>query len=353
MAQPTIKDVAKLAGVSISTVSRVMNKSKPVSPEAEQKVQDAITKLGFKANQLARSLVMKKSNSIGILVQDIGIDYMAQIVRGVEEVGRLDDDSHDILLSSTYDKLEQKRDSVEALYKKQVEGVVVISEDIEPEIIVKIKDFGLPYILLDRFYKANDFRTVSFDCRTAMKEITDYVISLGNKKLTYVRRDLGYEITKMKSAGFEDAVREHKLEPDIYNCETVEGLEKETEIEIGYHAAEELLGKKKLRNHAFVCESDDLAIGIYHYCYDHKISVPDDIQITGFGCSRLSQTIRPRLTTVVEGYYDIGAVAIRLLIKLLHYNSKHMGEPRKMTLDESVYLPTEIKVGESTKKRNT
>ena len=89
MAQPTIKDVAKLAGVSISTVSRVMNRSKPVSPEAERRVLDAINKLGFKPNELARSLVMKKSNSIGILVKDIGIEYMAQIIRGAEEVGRM------------------------------------------------------------------------------------------------------------------------------------------------------------------------------------------------------------------------------------------------------------------------
>ena len=88
MSSPTIKDVAKLAGVSISTVSRVMNDSKPVSPEARRKVLDAIEKLDFKPNELARSLVMKRSNLIGVVVKDIGIPYMAQIVRGAEEIGR-------------------------------------------------------------------------------------------------------------------------------------------------------------------------------------------------------------------------------------------------------------------------
>ena len=77
MGQPTIKDVAKLAGVSISTVSRVMNNSKPVSPEARKKVLDAINKLDFKPNELARSLVMRKSNLVGVIVEDIGIEYMA------------------------------------------------------------------------------------------------------------------------------------------------------------------------------------------------------------------------------------------------------------------------------------
>ena len=89
MGQPTIKDVAKLAGVSISTVSRVMNNSKPVSPEARRKVLDAINKLDFKPNELARSLVMRKSNLVGVIVKDIGIEYMAQLIRGIEEIGRV------------------------------------------------------------------------------------------------------------------------------------------------------------------------------------------------------------------------------------------------------------------------
>ena len=151
MSQPTIKDVAKLAGVSISTVSRVMNESKPVSPEAKRKVLDAINKLGFKPNELARSLVMKKSNSIGILVKDIGIEYMAQIVRGIEEVGKMY--NYDILLSSTYGELENEKKSVDFLCRKQVEGIILLSENIDPEIIVKIKEYGMPFILLDRYYK--------------------------------------------------------------------------------------------------------------------------------------------------------------------------------------------------------
>ena len=104
MSAPTIKDVAKLAGVSISTVSRVMNESKPVSPESRRKVLDAIKKLDFKPNELARSLVMRKSNMIGVIVKDIGISYMAQIIRGIEEIGRMY--NYDILLSSTYGDIE-------------------------------------------------------------------------------------------------------------------------------------------------------------------------------------------------------------------------------------------------------
>lgn len=116
MSSPTIKDVAKLAGVSISTVSRVMNESKPVSPEARRKVLDAINKLDFKPNELARSLVMKKSNIIGVVVKDIGIHYMAQIIRGLEEIGRMY--KFDILLTSTYGNQESEKKAVDFLVTK-------------------------------------------------------------------------------------------------------------------------------------------------------------------------------------------------------------------------------------------
>ena len=173
MSSPTIKDVAKLAGVSISTVSRVMNDSKPVSPEARRKVLDAIEKLDFKPNELARSLVMKRSNLIGVVVKDIGIPYMAQIVRGAEEIGRMY--KYDILLSSTYGDLEQEKKIIDFMFTKQVEGIILISEDIEPEVIFKLKDQTVPYIQLDKFWNIKDVHTVQIDYKEAMINMINHI----------------------------------------------------------------------------------------------------------------------------------------------------------------------------------
>lgn len=160
MSVPTIKDVAKLAGVSISTVSRVMNESKPVSPESRRKVLDAIKKLDFKPNELARSLVMRKSNMIGVIVKDIGISYMAQIIRGIEEIGRMY--NYDILLSSTYGDIEVEHKIIEFMCTKQVEGIIMISEKINPEILFKLKSKNIPFVRLDKFYEYTDEHTVPF-----------------------------------------------------------------------------------------------------------------------------------------------------------------------------------------------
>ncbi len=333
MAQPTIKDVAKLAGVSISTVSRVMNKSKPVSPEAERKVLDAINKLGFKPNELARSLVMKKSNSIGILVKDIGINYMAAMIRGAEEIGRMY--NYDILLSSTYGESELEKKAIDFLYRKQVEGMILITEGIDPESIVKVKEYHLPYVLLDRSYQTTDVSTVTIHYREAMKSIATYLLNQGERKIVYLRSNSGYELSKEKAAGYDEAVRGEHLLP----------MRMETDgnsSDAGYRIMEELeLLYQRDPFDAILCENDDLALGVLTYCYDHQIVIPDRFRVAGFGGSPFTQIVRPRITTVEEPYYDIGAVAMRSLTKALKEEA-----PLKQTL----FLPTQIIEGESTKK---
>ncbi len=184
MAQPTIKDVAKLAGVSISTVSRVMNDSKPVSPEARKKVLDAINKLDFKPNQLARSLVMKKSNLIGVIVEDIGIEYMAQLIRGVEEIGHLY--KYNIILSSTYGDDNALENAIEFLSTKQVEGIVVISEDISAEILVKLRDNKIPFLLLDKLHDFKKINTVKIDYEKEQYELIKHLYEQGHENIAYV-----------------------------------------------------------------------------------------------------------------------------------------------------------------------
>ncbi|MDD7543510.1 MAG: LacI family DNA-binding transcriptional regulator [Peptoniphilaceae bacterium] len=333
MAQPTIKDVAKLAGVSISTVSRVMNKSKPVSPEAERKVIDAINKLGFKPNELARSLVMKHSNSIGILVKDIGIEYMADMIRGAEEIGRMY--NYDILLSSTYGELELEKKEVDFLFRKQVEGMIIISENINPEIIIKVRDYHIPYILLDHYYKSSDYHTVSIDYHEAMYQLTEHLLKQGNKNIWYLRSNLSYDVVKDKLNGYEDAMEKAHL---MSNTLEARGITAQS----GYDAIERLGRKSLLETDVIIAETDELAIGVFNYCYEEEISIPESVQIAGFGSSKISQIIRPRLTSVNEPYYDIGAVAMRMLTKELQDHER---------ISASVTLPTQLFIGESTKNK--
>ncbi len=336
MAQPTIKDVAKIAGVSISTVSRVMNNSKPVSKEAKEKVLDAIEKLDFRPNELARNLVMKKSNSIGILIEDIGIGYMAQMVRGAEEIGRMY--GYNIVMSSTYGELELEKDAVDFLYRKKVEGIIVVSENIGQEIIYKIRDYKIPYVLLDKFYDSSDYHTVSIDYKESMEKLTDFVLDLGNKKPLYMKSSNDFGLVSNKKVGYKESVKKHGLEPKTVKC-------KDTSAESAYELMEYLdVENEGILNYTdcIICDTDEMAIGVLNYCYDKGIKVPEEVQISGFGGTKLAKLIRPNLTTLTEPNYDIGAVAMRLLTKILIDGEE---------IEDSVIMPTQIIAGKTTAKR--
>lgn len=305
MGQPTIKDVAKLAGVSISTVSRVMNNSKPVSPEARRKVVDAINKLDFKPNELARSLVMRKSNLVGVIVKDIGIEYMAQLIRGIEEIGRVY--KYDILLSSSYGEDKQLENSIDFLATKQVEGLVIITEDISTEVLMKLRETKIPFVLLDKYHSYKNIKTVKIDYESEENKLIQSLIQQGHKKILFIADKEQNVINDSMVKGYESAVgagNSHILR--------IDGITSDD----GYKMADQAVDLiKKESISAVACVNDEIAIGFMNYCVDNGIKVPDDLSVVGFCDSKIASVYRPKLTTVSIPYYDIGAISIRALIK--------------------------------------
>ena len=331
MGQPTIKDVAKLAGVSISTVSRVMNNSKPVSPEARRKVVDAINKLDFKPNELARSLVMRKSNLVGVIVKDIGIEYMAQLIRGIEEIGRVY--KYDILLTSSYGDDTQVENSIDFLATKQVEGLVIITEDISTEILVKLRETRIPFVILDKYHNYKNIKTVKVDYEIEEFKLIQSLIDDGHENILMISGVEENVINESMIKGYEKAVGEdntHILRID------------DTSSDDGYNNAEkafEIIKNEDIS--AVACVNDKIAIGFMNYCVDNGIKVPDDLSVVGFGDNKIASVYRPKLTTVSIPYYDIGAIAIRALIKRI----KNEGE----ILEDDWIIDASINKRESSK----
>lgn len=307
MGQPTIKDVAKLAGVSISTVSRVMNNSKPVSPEAKRKVLDAINKLDFKPNELARSLVMRKSNLVGVIVSDLGIEYMAHLVRGIEEIGRVY--KYDILLSSSYGAEDAINNAIDFLATKQVEGLVVIDENISDESLLKLRETKIPFVLLDKYYFSKNLHTVRIDYKKEEYKLIKYLLDNGHKNVLFLESKDDNIVKKAKLEGYKKAIEENKKKSFIVE---LDGLTSNDGYNIGEKVIE-LCKKNKIS--AVACENDEVAIGFIDYCADNGINVPNDLTVTGFGDRSIASIYRPNLTTVAIPHYDIGAIAIRALIK--------------------------------------
>lgn len=307
MGQPTIKDVAKLAGVSISTVSRVMNNSKPVSPEARQKVLDAITKLDFKPNELARSLVMRKSNLVGVIVEDIGIEYMAQLIRGIEEIGRVY--KYDILLQSSYGDENALNNSIDFLATKQVEGFIIITRNLSHEALLKLRETRIPFILLDKYHAYEKLNTVKVNYKKEQYKLTKYLYEQGHANILYIGDKADNVLNNAKLAGYKEAVEEFGKEEFVVK---IDGITSNDGYNIGREAIN-ICNENDIT--AVSLMNDEAAIGFIDYCADNGIKVPDDLSVAGFGDSSIASIYRPNLTTVAIPYYDIGAISIRALIK--------------------------------------
>ena len=324
----TIKDVAKLAGVSISTVSRVINKSKPVSSEVKAKVLEAIDELGYKPNEVARSLVTRRSNLIGVVATDIGRSYIAQNVRGIEEVARMY--NYDIILSNSYGDPRTEKKFAGLLRSKQVEGIVLISEIPNDEVIEYIGDFGIPFMYLNKYYISSGLPSVSIDHREAGYRMTNYLIELGHRNILYLT---SYE-------GRDSSLERYKVEGYERAMDNVIGARKQVypaqgfRVEHGYAIGDEV--RKLIEEDditAIFCCHDELALGLMGYCYDNGIRIPEDISICGYGDTKMASIYRPQLTTIREPYYDMGAVAIRRIIKYLNDGELEEG---------NTYLPIQL-----------
>ena len=330
----TIKDVAKLAKVSISTVSRVINDSKPVSPEARRRVLKAIEELEYRPNEVARSLVTKKSNLIGVIVGDIGNSYVAQIVRGIEEVGRMYD--YDIVLCSSYGSAETEIKFVQLLSRKQTEGIILVSEIDNQEVVNQIDEYKLPFVYLNKYYNIDKSPTVTIDNYEATEVMMKYLNSKNHSKILYITQEKDKErtIESLKISAYEKTMESMGLKPIILS---IDGRT----IEEGYNSGpmvKDLIDEQGIS--AVFCCQDEIAIGLINYLYDNNIKVPEDISVVGYGDISLASIYRPTITTIREPYYDLGAVAIRSLLKKLS------GET---TGEQTIRLPIQLLERESSK----
>ena len=325
----TIKDVAEMADVSISTVSRVINDSKPVSPEARRRVLHAISVLDYKPNEVARSLVTKKSNIIGVIVSDVGNQYVSQVLRGVEEIGRMY--NYDILLSSSYDDPEVEIKFANLFSQKQVEGIIIISAILNQKPPYQRAEFKITCVVINRFYNVDEAPTVTINNKAASYNMTDYLINLGHKSIGYVamRKDMDRTNEKYKIRGYRDAMRAAGLKPSTLYCE---GLTEADALELFEEHEDDF---RRGKYSVLFCSQDLMAVHLMNVMRDHGMKIPEDMSFAGFGGSTLSDIYRPKLTTVKEPYYDIGAVAIRKLFKMLDKKNTDKSE-------EMILLPVEI-----------
>lgn len=307
----SIKDVAREAGVSIATVSRVLNDIDVVNEDTKKKVLDAIKKLGYRPNIVARSLKTQKTKTIGILVPDISSGFYPEIVRGAEDVSNIYD--YNVILCNSDFDIEKEKEYLRVLKEKMVDGVIYMSSSLQEETLEIINELNLTTVLVETKDKEESLPSVTIDNIKAVKEATEYLLNKGMRKIAFVGANKdNMNAWKDRYIGYENVLKENGISIDeglIYT----QGLK----VKSGYEAVQYFESNKKEYD-AVVCASDEIAMGVINALRDTGKRVPEDVSVIGFNDNIMSSVFYPKITTVKQPSYDMGSVAMRMLIKLLN-----------------------------------
>lgn len=327
----TIKDVAKMAGVSIKTVSRVINNDPYVAEETYSKVKNIIEEVGYHPNLVARGLAKRRSFLIGLVIPEITSAAFAMMIQGVEKVAN--DHDYRLVLCSTGSKRDREEILVETLIKSnRVDGILLISNRIDTSYFTRIKELGVPFVLVDREIEEDYIPQVYTNNREGVYRVTSHLISTGRAKVAYITPLIDTSTTLERLEGYEDAMRSHNLsyEGRIIVDRTGQRCQ-------GYSAMLRLLDREDPPD-AVIGFNDLLAIGAMQAIKERKIRIPEDIAVAGFDDIEAASLVEPALTTARQPLCDIGEKACQMLIQLIN------GEK---LLSQKVAFNTELIVRES------
>ncbi len=305
----TIYDVAREANVSMATVSRVVNGNPNVKPTTRKKVLEVIDRLDYRPNAVARGLASKKTTTVGVIIPDVSNMFFASLARGIDDVATMY--KYNIILANSDGDAMKEVNVLNNLLAKQVDGVIFMGHHITDEIRGEFSRSKTPVVLAGSIDPDDQVGSVNIDYQQATKEAAELLAKNGRQKIAFVSGALINPINgQNRLNGYKEALAENNLE---YS----EGLifEAPYSFKDGLNLVERIMNSGA---DAAVVADDELAIGILDGLLDRGVKVPEDFEIITSNNSLLTDVARPKLSTVSQPLYDLGAVAMRLLTKMMN-----------------------------------
>ncbi|MGN1386597.1 MAG: catabolite control protein A [Bacillus sp. (in: firmicutes)] len=328
----TIYDVAREANVSMATVSRVVNGNPNVKPVTRKKVMDVIDRLGYRPNAVARGLASKKTTTVGLIIPDISNIFYAELARGIEDIATMY--KYNIILSNSDENTEKELHLLNTMLGKQVDGLIFMGSNITEDHLVEFKKSPVPIVLAGSIEDSGEMPSVNIDYEQAAYDSVNFFLSNGHTKVALVIGNREESISQKKLAGYKKALDEKNIP---FNEEYV--VEGDFSYDSGIEAVNRLIELNE-KPTAVLVGADEMAVGVVNAIQDKGFKVPNDFEVISFDNTKLTLMVRPQVTTVVQPLYDIGAVAMRLLTKLMN---------KEEVQERAVVLPHRIEERNSTK----
>ena len=326
----TISDVAKKAGVSISTVSRVLNDTVPVEAETAERVREAVSALNYTPHSAARTLASHRTNTIGLLLLDIGGDFYTPMLRGIEAVSN--QAGFDLLIHSTSTASSGKV-SRRALGEHNTDGLLVFTEALDNAELTRLYEIGFPVVLLHQSPPKNlGIPVITIENQSGAQKIVDHLIEVhGCRKVLFLQGPVDNEDSEQREKGYRQSLRKHHL-PFDPSLVARGGFEPNQA-----HAAMAQLIANGLEFDGIFTGDDDNAVGVIQALQESGRKIPEEVAVVSFDDSLFARILTPPLTTVRAPIEQVGREAVRQLIRLI----------RGDQVEGRLVLPTELIIRQS------
>ncbi|SEH67084.1 transcriptional regulator, LacI family [Rheinheimera pacifica] len=306
----TIYQVSELAGVSLATVSRVMNNNARVSENTRNKVLAAMEQLGYRPNSIAQSLASNRSNSVGILVSELHGPFYGEMLSGIENECRAA--GKHVIIAAGHSEEASEKDGIEFLISRSCDALILHVEAVSDDYLIKLASGNMPIVLINRFIPQLADNCISLDNELGGYLATKQLLQQGHTQLAYLAGPMWKSDAKDRYHGHLRAMAEHGLS---FNPALL--AEGDFQDSSGSACMQQLLAKG-LPFSALVCANDEMAAGAMEVARAHGLNVPQDLSIVGFDNLILARYIYPKLTTIDYPIGEMGRMAARWVLKNIY-----------------------------------
>lgn len=327
MNRVTMKDIAKIAQVSVNTVSRALNDKPDISKATKERIREVAKQLNYKRNVLAKNLRTSKTEIIGVVVSDNSNPFFARVLKGIEDT--TNERGYQIILCNTEERYEKEEKSVHLLLELRVAGLLITPTQANTEHIIELKRLGVPFVLLSR--KMEDMITNYVICDDALGAYlaTNHIVKQGHKRIAYLGGSAEISDAKERLRGYRQALLENNIEPDPLLIKA--GC---MNPETGYRAMKEILAGQQCPTAVF-CFSDYVAIGAIKAIEEKRYRIPADVAVVGYDDIEFAPYLRVPLTTIRNPQYSIGVEAAKLLIGIIEDD---ISQPHQVVLKPELVI---------------
>lgn len=329
----TIKDIARVAGVSTATVSRVINNLGGYNEETEKKVMAVAKSLGYRKNESARSLVQNSTNTIGVIMPNVATTFYSEIINGIEDASY--ENGYSVILTHAGSNGCRIHESLNLMGTRRVDGIIIVSAKLHEAEIESLMSLDIPFILLSTKTNREDTPYIKVDDFSAAYTAVNYLIENNHRVIGMAGANPEDPIAGVpRINGYIEALIAHGIKVDLNLIKAGD-----FSFESGKKAMQEFI-EDQVPITAVFCASDETGLGIISVCFEHGISVPNDISLVGYDNSSVSYMSIPPLTTVAQPFYKMGSEGCLKLISSIQ---------NKVKMDSEV-IPHELVIRQSVKK---